>query len=77
MNFYIAIVALWTLYMGYRIYSSPNNLRDGEKAKPRKATKPHWFSFLIMNTVFMPVSFTLSLFNGILNDDIRTFIGRR
>lgn len=77
MNFYIAFVALWTLYIGTRIYSTPNNLRAGENSEPRKATKPHWFSFLIMNTIFMPISLAISLFSGILNDDIKRIIDRR
>lgn len=60
MMLYISLVALWTLYMAFETYIFT-----------RPQSRPHFVGFLIVHTLLAPLSFVMSLTNGILRERIR------
>lgn len=61
MMLYLTFAALWTLYMAFETYVF---------ARPQ--SRPHFVGFLIVHTLLAPLSFLMSLTNGILRERIET-----
>lgn len=61
MMLYLTLAVLWTLYMAFETYVF---------ARPQ--SRPHIVGFLIIHTLLAPLSFVMSLTNGILRERIET-----
>ncbi len=61
MMLYITLVTLWTLYMAFETYIFT-----------RPQSRPHFVGFLIVHTLLAPLSFVMSITNGILRERIET-----
>lgn len=61
MFLYITLVTLWTLYMAFETY-----------VFSRPQSRPHFVGFLIVHTLLAPLSFAMSITNGILRERIET-----
>lgn len=59
MTTYLVLATLWTLYMGFETY-----------AFTRPQSRPYFVGFLITHMLLAPLSFVLSLYDGILRERI-------
>lgn len=61
MSTYFTLACLWTLYIGFETY-----------VFSRPQSRPHFLGFLITHLLLAPISFTLSLTDGILRERIES-----
>lgn len=61
MTLYITLASIWTMYMAFETYIFG-----------RPQSRPHFVGFLVTHAVLAPLSFALSITDGVLRERIET-----